>query len=243
MIQGNLFAGEPLLLSSAQPRDREGIFASRNEIVSCRSFADSGHTISKSIVVLASAIVAKAVIDIGISYIVIMFCVVAVQVLLLWSVSLNKRLSQQKQMHSLDRLRMCTCRASLAHYNETIKMMQADLWGAEQRQCETRMALKKASTDLSQMQSDQEQARQKLDKALSDLDGARCTISILESESETKRNDELEQSNGLVMFLGSELAKTEGELEKAKASLVRLQAEEGPEAKRQKHENECEYIF
>lgn len=236
MIQGSLFAGEPLLLSPAQPRDREGIFASRNEIVSFRSFADSGHTISKSIVVLASAIVAKAVIDIGISYIVIMFCVVAVQVLLLWSVSLNKRLSQQKQMHSLDR-------ASLAHYNETIKMMQADLWGVEQRQCETRMALKKASTDLSQMQSDQEQARQKLDKALSDLDGARCTISILESESETKRNDELEQSNGLVMFLGSELAKTEGELNNAKASLVRLQAEEGPESKRQKYENECEYIF
>jgi len=127
--------------------------------------------------------------------------------------------------------------SDLSQSGETIKTMQADLTEAQQHQCETGMSLEKALSDLSQMQIEQEQTRKKRDKALTDLESACCTISILEGDSQAKRNDQLEQANSMVMFLGSELAKTEGELDEAKSRLASQVVEimdngEGPMAKR-----------
>jgi chromosome segregation ATPase len=183
--------------------DREGIYSASHGIVS-----DQWHSISKSIALLASAIVAKAVIDIGLSYIAVMCCIVAFAMMYLWSVRLKMHLSHQKHKSS-----------------EALRAIQRDIAEARQSKCEAGTALENALFDLSLMDIEQQKTRDKLDKTVSDLDSACCKISSLEDNSRAQQNDELEEARSQVTEFRTELAKTLSELVEAKSRMASLQTE------------------
>jgi chromosome segregation ATPase len=187
--------------------DHEGICTASHGV-----FADRWHSISKSIALLASTIAAKAVIDVGISYIAVMCCIAAVAMMCLWNVRLKMCLSHEKHVRSLETAR-------LVQSGETLRTTQRDLLDAKH--------------DISVMESimgnEQQKTRDRLDKALSDLDSAYCKISSLEENSRTQQKDELEKSNSKATDLGSELAKVKGELVEARSTMALLEAKRNGE--------------